>query len=293
MKNILCIFLSLCALLALTVVATAQNPPTLRLEQVAACEPGQEMTVTLYISEAEIAGGFVCIQYDASLFTLTKTELLQATDSLTMTYSDKAGKLNILLDGVLNAAVSGQLIALHFATSEEIQPGSYPITCTVPDAAAFYALDENGTALPLDVQSCHGELQISAPVLPPCPARYLACQETAVTDGTFALRLCALAEDASAISDGSYGFVISITDDKGTRELKEQGSAFTDQIDGGGKIYTAQELGGSIYTVTLTLAAQENTVIVVTPYVHLADSTLYAGSYTLTYRNGIYVGTSQ
>lgn len=293
MKKFLCIFLSLCTLLALTVIATAQNPPALYLEQAGVCEPGQELSIAVCISDTEIAGGFISVQYDASLFVLKKVELLQAADALSMTYASKDGTLNVLLDGVQNIAVSGQLISLTFAASEEIQPGSYPISCTVPDAASFYALDESGTALSLDVQGCQGELQITAPVLPPCPARYLACQETAVVGGTFALRLCALVADASAIADGSYGFVISITDDKGTREYTEQGSPLRDQIDGGGNIYTAQELGGSIYTVVLTLAAQENTLITVTPYVRLSDSTLYAGSYTLTYQNGNYIGTSQ
>ena len=199
MKKFLCIFLSLCTLLALTVIATAQNPPALYLEQAGVCEPGQEISIAVCISDTEIAGGFISVQYDASLFVLKKVELLQAADALSMTYASKDGTLNVLLDGVQNIAVSGQLIILTFAASEEIQPGSYPISCTVPDAASFYALDESGTALSLDVQGCQGELQITAPVLPPCPARYLACQETAVVGGTFALRLCALVADASAI----------------------------------------------------------------------------------------------
>ena len=91
---------------------------------------------------------------------------------------------------------------------------------------------------------------------------------------------------------GSYGFVCSVTDAQGTRELTLDGSELLTQIEGGDKVYTAASLGGSIYFATLLLPATGDVTITLSPYVQIDGQTLYGGSYTLLYANGVYMGTS-
>jgi hypothetical protein len=86
--------------------------------------------------------------------------------------------------------------------------------------------------------------------------------------------------------------MIAVTDADGTRELTLAGAELTDCIDGGGKVYTAQELGGRVYTATLSALATGQVSILVTPYVRIDGMTLYAGSYTISYQDGAYLGTT-
>ncbi|MBQ7378259.1 MAG: hypothetical protein IJW70_01110 [Clostridia bacterium] len=299
MKTRLCTILTLCLLLtSLSLPLSAEGNDTVAKEsytilaqQTEICEPGQEITLTLSLPEITLAGGFMTLEYDASLFTLKSISLLQATDALTLTYKDHCGNVNVLLDSAQNAKIDGAFLFLTFYTSEEIQPGAYKMTCTVPDAVSFYALGEDGSTYPLNVEGCTGSISITAPILPECPAKYLACQETNPTDGKFSVRVCALTAPDAALSRGSYGFTCSVTDQNGTRELTLGGSELLDQIEGGGLIYTAEMLGGQIYTATLNLPAEGEVQISITPYVCLDGQTLYAGTYTLIYRDGTYIAT--
>ena len=292
MKARLCIILSIIFLLsALILPASAGEGLALQIEQLQPCEPGQSLTMSLSLPDTAIAGGFLCIQYDASLLTLTNLSLADGCEDLTLTYAQKDGKINVLLDAEQNVPIFGTLLYLSFQTNEEIQPGTYPVTCTVPDPASFYALEEDGSTRPLDAQGCSGYVTINTPVLPPCPVRYLACQETAVIDGKVRVRLCALVPDGTSLSLGSYGFTLTVTDPSGTRNQEQSGSKLTEQIDGGSQTYTAKELGGSIYTLILEISAQGKTEITLAPYAKVDGQTLYGGSYTVTYLDGIYVGT--
>ena len=293
MKLRLCFAMALCMLLCTMILPTyAGDPPILTLTQEATCEPGQPVTLTLSISKVELAGGFFTLEYDASLFTLREIALLQGTDALTLTYKDNGGKINVLLDAAQNVQIDGALLSLTWECSEEAQPGSYPILCTVPESTSFYALAENGDTYPLSVSGCQGTLTLSAPALPTCPARYLACQETNAKDGSFYVRMCALADPNATLASGSYGFVVSVTDRDGTRELTLEGSELLEQIEGGSNVYTADALGGSIYTAEISVPAKGSVTITLSPYVRINGQTLYAGSYTLHYENGIYTGTS-
>ncbi len=294
MRTRLCFALSLCILLGALILPTSAGDTTpLTLVQDGIAEPGQSCTLTLHIPATQLAGGFFTLQYDASLFLLTNVTLLQATEQLTLTYKDHSGKVNLLLDAAQNVQVDGALLLLHFDSLEEAQPGTYPITCNVPESTSFYALDEDGSTYPLSIGGCSGTLTLSTPALPACPARYLACQETNPTsDGSFYLRLCALADPNATLLQGSYGFVCSVTDAQGTRELTLDGSELLTQIEGGDKVYTATSLGGSIYFATLLLPATGDVTITLSPYVQIDGQTLYGGSYTLLYANGVYMGTS-
>ena len=293
MKARICLFLTLCLLLCTPMLPTAaQNAPALQLNQTELCEPGQPVTLTLSLCAPELAGGFFTLQYDASLFLLTEITLLQATDTLTLTYKDHGGSVNVLLDAAQNVHVDGALLSLRFDCSEETQPGSYPVICTVPESTSFYALAEDGSAYALDVSGCGGTLTLSEPALPACPVRYLACQETSPQNGSISVRLCALVQPDATLARGSYGFTVSITDQDGTRELTLGGSELLTQIDGGEKTYTAAELGGNLYTAALTVPDQGTVTVTLTPYVRLNDQILYAGTYTLHYQNGVYVNTT-
>ncbi len=292
MKARLCFALLCCILLSISVLPTsAGDPPALTLTQPESAEPGQDVTLILSLPDLTLAGGFVSIEYDTSLFLLKSVQLLQATDTLTLTYHDNDGSVNVLLDAAQNVQVTGNLLSLTFYTSEETQPGAYLLACTVPDAASFYALDENGSSLPLNVSGCAAHITLSAPILPTCPARYLACQETNPINDKLQVRLCALISPDATLSKGSYGFTCSITDAQGTRSLTLGGSEILDQIEGGDIIYTASDLGGSIYTATLSIPATGEVSITLTPYVRLDNQTLYAGTYTLLYQDGAYVRT--
>ena len=293
MKTRICLFLICCILLGSTLLPIqAQEKSTLSLVQTETAQPGQDAVLTLSIPEITLAGGFLKLEYDASLFTLQNVTLLQATDALTLTYHDAHGNVNILLDAAQNVQIDGAFLSLIFESSEEAQPGSYDVTCTVPDAASFYTVADDGSTTPLHVQGCYGRIMLTDPPLPPCPARYLACQETNPKEGKITVRLCALIDPHAQPERGSYGFTVAVTDAHGTRELTLAGSEICSRIEGGGKTYTADALGGSIYTATLSVMAQGQTTITVTPYVRTDDMTLYAGTYTLTYRDGIYAGTS-
>lgn len=292
MKTRICFVLILSLLLLMLPVQAAQEQPALSFVHENACEAGDSVTITLYLPEAVIAGGFVTIAYDPLLFSMTDISLAEGLDALTLTYHNQNGKLNLLLDAAENVTVANSLLSLTFETSEEIQPGTYPITCTVPDSASFYVLNEDGSTAPLHVQSCQGQIEISSPVLPTCPARYLACQETNPHDGKVTVRLCALVDAGATLSRGTYGFTCSVTDTDGTRELTLGGSEMLAVIEGGGQSYSAEQFGGSgIYTSTLQIAAQGSVTITLTPFVRADGQTLYGGSYTLTYLDGIYVGT--
>ena len=293
MKLRLCFAMALCMLLCTMILPTyAGDPPVLSLTQEATCEPGQPVTLTLSISKVALTGGFFTLEYDASLFTLQKIALLQGADALTLTYKDNGGKINVLLDAAQNVSVDGALLSLTLASSEEAQPGTYTLRCTVPDAASFYALAEDGSTYPLSVNDCQGVLTLTEPVLPTCPARYLACQETNAKDGSFYLRICALVDPTATLSRGSYGFVIAVTDQDGTRELTLGGSQLLSELEGGGKTYTADQLGGLFYTAALSLPAMGEVTVTLSPYVRIDSQTLYAGSYTLHYADGVYIGTS-
>lgn len=294
MKARLCFVLSVCILLVtLALPVAAGDPPALQIEQAQPCEPGQSVTLSISIPTVTLAGGFISLQYDRSLFFLTDVSLAAANDILTLTYADQGGDIRILLDGAQNAEVSGQLITLTFATIEEIQPGSYPVTCTVPDDASFYALLEDGSTTPLYVSGCQGQITVSQPTLPPCPARYLACQETDPADGNVRVRICAVLDEQFTPAKDSYGFCYAIEQNGNVQELTVGGSDITDTLDGGGYTYTAAELGGRIFTATLTVPASGEVRITVTPYVVTEQQTLYAGSYTLVYIDGIYSHTLQ
>ena len=292
-----CSLLILCLLLGTLIFPihatdTPEQEIALTLAQAESAQPGQNVTLTLSLPATAIAGGFMTLTYDASLFTLKDISLLQGTDALTLTYHDKGGSINILLDSAHNVQIDGAFLSLTFASSEEIQPGTYPFTCTVPDAASFYALKEDGSTTPLQIGGCQGAVIVTDPPLPPCPARYLACQETNPYDGIILVRLCALVELGATLSRGSYGFVLSLSDANGTQEITLAGSEITDQIEGGGRTYTAQELGGNVFTAALSVPATGEVSITLTPYVRLDGQSLYGGTYTLLYQNGTYVGTS-
>lgn len=294
MKTRLCIILSIIFLLSAFIMpVSAGEGLALQIEQLQSCEPGDSVTLVISLPNTTIAGGFFCIQYDASLLTLTNLILAQDADTLTLTYAQKDGKINVLLDAEQNVPIAGQLVLLTFETNEEIQPGTYPITCTVPDIASFYALEENGSTRPLGVQGCSGLVTINTPVLPPCPVRYLACQETSPIDGNVRVRLCALVPEGTSLSLGTYGFALTVTDVNGTREFTQNGSKLTNQIEGGTNTYTAEDLGGQIYTLILEIPAQGKTDITLAPYAKLDGHTLYGGTYTVTYLDGIYVNTAQ
>ena len=292
MKTRIC-FVLLCSLLLSVLILPigADSPLQLSFTQTNNARPGQDVTLTLSLPAVTLAGGFLTLTYDASLFTLLDITLLQVDDALTLTRHDQKGKVNILLDSACNVQIEGALLSLTFASSEEIQPGSYPFTCTVPDAASFYALNDDGSTVPLAVDGCQAIITVTDPPLPPCPVRYLACQETNAVNDQFTVRLCALVEPDATLSRGSYGFVLAVTDADGTREVTLAGSEITNQIDGGGKIYTAEELGGSFYTAKLTVPATGVVSITLTPYASTGDQTLYAGTYTVIYTNGEYTRT--
>ncbi len=293
MKNHICLALTVAILFsALLLPVRADKTPALALTQTAQAEPGQDVTLILSLPSAQIAGGFMRFAYDASLFSLKSINLCVKSDALTLTYHHAGGNINILLDAAQNVQIDNALLSLTFTASEEAQPGTYPIICTVPDSASFYMLNDDGTTTPLHVGGCQGLLTLTAPALPTCPARYLACQETNPKDGKITVRLCALVEPDASLSRGTYGFVVAISDADGTRELTLGGSQITDQIDGGGKNYTAAELGGNIYTATLTVPDTGAAAITLTPYVRLDGQTLYAGTYTVYYQDGAYAGTS-
>lgn len=293
MKARLCYILICCVFLSTMLLPiSAGDAPALALAQTDTTEPGQDVTLTLSLPDLTLAGGFMTLTYDASLFTLKNISLLQATDALTLTYHDKGGSVNLLLDSAQNTHIDGAFLSLTFACSEEAQPGAYAVMCTVPDAASFYTLNGDGSTTPLQIGGCHGQIVLTDPPLPPCPVRYLACQETNPSNGKIHVRLCALVESGAALSRGSYGFVCAVTDKDGTRELTLGGSDTTDHIEGGGNTYTADELGGSIFFVTLTVPATGNVSITLTPYVSLDGQSLHAGTYTVTYSDGAYVGTT-
>lgn len=292
MRSKIC-FILICSLLLSILILPIQagDTPSLVLTQTEAVQPGQDVTLTLSLPATTLAGGFITLDYDASLFTLKAVTLLQADDALTLTYHDQNGSVNLLLDSAQNVQIEGALLSLTLACSEEIQPGKYALTCTVPNAASFYMLQDDGSTLPIQMEGCHGNIVIMDPPLPPCPVRYLACQETNPIDGYITVRLCALVAPEVTLSRGSYGFVISVTDADGTRELTLAGAQITDQIEGGDKLYTAAELGGSFYTSTLSVPSKGEVLITLTPYAGLNGQTLYAGTYTITYQNGTYTGT--
>ena len=293
MKARICFILICSLLLSVLLLPTGADASLqLSLTQTAQAEPGQDATLTLSLPSTALAGGFISLHYDASLFTLKSVTLLQASDTLTMTYHDAGGKVNVLLDAAQNVQIDGAFLSLTFETSEEAQPGNYTVSCTVPDKASFYTVADDGTTAPLRVDGCQGTLTLTSPPLPTCPARYLACQETNPKDGEFTVRLCALIDPDFTLSRGDYGFIFAVTDQDGTRELTLAGSEITDRIEGGGKIYTAQELGGNIYTATLSAHATGQVSISVTPYVRLDGTTLYAGTYTVSYQDSAYLGTT-
>lgn len=291
-KTRICFALILSLLLLMLPVQAAQESPALSLVQKGTFEAGDVVTLSLCLPEIAIAGGFVTMEYDPLLFSLTDISLSQGLDALTLTYQNENGKLRLLLDAAENVHVSGSLLTLTFICIEEIQPGTYPVTCTVPNAESFYALNEDGSTIPLHVQGCNGQIDISAPVLPACPARYLACQETNPSGGKITVRLCALVDTGTTLSRGTYGFTCSVESEDGTRELTLGGSEMADLIKGGGQDYFAEQYGGSgFYTSTLQIPAQEAVRITLTPFVRSDGQTLYGGSYTLTYLDGIYIGT--
>ena len=293
MRSRICLAL-ICSLLlsALILPVNAGDSLSLTLAQTDTAEPGQDVVLTLSLPEITLAGGFITLDYDASLFTLKAIALLQATDEMTLTYHDAGGRVNMLLDAAQNVQIAGAFLSLTFACSEEAQPGAYAVSCTVPDAASFYALNDDGSAISLQIDGCQGQITLTDPPLPPCPARYLACQETNPSNGKIYVRLCALVASDATLARGSYGFVLSVTDLDGMRELTIAGSQITDQIEGGGNTYTANELGGQLYTAALSVSATQDVRITLTPYVVMDGMTLYAGTYTILYQNGTYVGTA-
>ncbi len=286
----LCLLLAL-SLSLLTLSVTAADPLALGWVQTDAVTPGGTVTLTLTLPTTELAGGFLQLYFDQSLLTLEQITLSPAAEDLNLSRADVDGHVNLLLDGVRNVHVDGALLTLTFSTSEEIQPGSYEIACTVPNAASFYALDDDGNALPLDVSSCTALLTVTDPPLPPAPVRYLACQETAARDGQFSVRLCAAAQRELS---GLYGFSVLVTDAEGTRELTLGGSALLEEIDGGGQTYTAGQMEiFALYTSVLTLPAQGEVTLTVTPYAAEGDTVLYGGTYTIVYLDGIYTSATR
>ena len=292
MKSRICFMLICCILLGMLIFpAQADESIALWLTQKQTAEPGQDATLTLSLPSTTLAGGFITLAYDASLFTLKEITLLQATDTLTLTYHDRGGSINILLDSAQNVQIKGAFLSLTFACSEEAQPGTYTFFCTVPDAASFYVLHEDGSTSPLQVGGCQGSLTLTDPPLPPCPARYLACQETNPCNDQVSVRVCALVESGATLSRGSYGFVCTVTDTDGTRELTLGGSEILDQIEGGGKVYTAGQLGGNLFTASLNVPDTGEVSITLTPYVSRDGLVMYGGTYTVLYLNGGYIGT--
>ena len=287
----LALFLSLFLLITPAHAVQAEGDHSLQLVQDNACLAGELVELSLVLPETELAGGFVTLEYDPLLFRLTDVFLTQENEALTLTYHNQNGKLNLLLDAAQNVTVSGKFLTLTFLASEEIQPGTYPLICTVPDPASFYRLDEDGSTHALDMLGCEAQIEISAPVLPSCPARYLACQETNPADGNIKVRLCALVDAEATLSRGTYGFTCTVTDQDGTRELTLGGSEILTEIEGGGKLYTAQSLGGQLYTATLQVCSQGNAQITIAPFVRVDGQTLYGGAYTVFYQNGVYVRT--
>lgn len=271
---------------------TPTQPLALTLAQNGQPEPGQDALLTLSLPTVTLAGGFFTLYYDQSLFLLEDVQLLQANDALTLTYHDKDGKVNVLIDAMQNVEIQGALLSLRFATSEEAQPGNYPILCSVPSSSSFYVLGEDGSAQDVPAGGCQSQICLVSPPLPTCPARYLACQETNPADGSFYVRLCALTDPDATLVRGTYGFLCSVTDGDGTREMTLGGSPLLDRIEGGSKIYTAAELGGNVFTSTLSLPATGTVKITLTPYVRMDDQTIYAGTYTLIYTDGAYISTS-
>ena len=167
MKTRLCFALLISLLLGTLILPiSAGDPPALTLTQADTAQPGQPVVLTLSLSNTQLAGGFFTLEYDASLFTLQKIALLQGADALTLTYKDNGGKINVLLDAAQNVQIDGALLSLTWACSEEAQPGTYTLRCTVPDAASFYALAEDGSTYPLSVNDCQGVLTLTEPVLP-------------------------------------------------------------------------------------------------------------------------------
>lgn len=296
-STLLCGLLICCLLLGTQILPIhagdiPEDAIALMLAQTDTARPGQDVTLTLSLPATAIAGGFLSLTYDDSLFTLKSISLAEGADALTLTYHDKGGSINILVDSAQNVQIDGAFLSLIFACSEEAQPGSYTVICTVPDAASFYTLNDDGSTTPLQVEGCQGSMTLTEPPLPPCPARYLACQETNPKNDRVSVRICALVESGAALSHGSYGFVLSISDADGTRETTLAGSEITDQIEGGGKIYTAHELGGNVFTAVLSIPSTGEVSITLTPYVRLDGQSLYAGTYKIFYQNGTYVGTS-
>ena len=290
-KMRICLVLILSFSLLMLPVQATQDHPMLSLVQENACQAGELVELSLILPETDLAGGFVTLEYDPLLFRLTDVLLTQGNDALTFTYHNQNGKLNLLLDAAQNVKISGQIITLIFLVNEEIQPGTYPVTCTVPAPASFYRLDEDGNTHALDFLGCEAQIEISAPVLPACPARYLACQETNSAGGNFKVRLCALVDAEASLSRGTYGFTCTVTDQDGTRELTLGGSEILNEIEGGGKLYTAQSLGGQLYTATLQVCSQGNAQITIAPFARVDGQTLYGGAYTVFYQNGVYVRT--
>ena len=288
--KILCLIITLSLSLIALPLSIGAESPALGWEQTDTVTPGESVTIHLSLQDTAIAGGFISVDYDSALMTLDTVTLVDGLEDLTLTYAGNDGKLNILLDAVQNVQIADALLSLSFITDEEIAPGTYPITFSVPDAASFYALAEDGTALPLDVGGCVANVTVTDPPLPPAPVHYLACQETEASDDTFSVRICAATDTPDALSH--YGFICLITDAEGTRELTLDGSDMTDAIDGGGQTYTAAQLGYAVlYTAELTLDAVGEVHVAVTPYAKVGDHILYGGTYTVVYCDGCYIKT--
>lgn len=286
----MCLILTVLLSLAILPVASGAQEITLAATQQGTAQPGDPVTLTISLPELTLAGGFLSITYDPMLFTLDSLTLSEQAEGLTMTHADKGGKLNVLLDAAENVTLSGELLTLTFITAEEIAPGNYQMSCTVPDVASFYALDESGTALPLQVGGCTLNVTVTDSPLPTAPVHYLACQEGAPLQNAFSVRLCAAVNTQSALSD--YGFLCLVSDASGTRELRLAGSALQDSVDGGGQTWTAVQLdANALFCAELTLCATGTATICVTPFATLGEHTLYAGSYTITYLDGTYVKT--
>lgn len=284
--GLICLLLSLALWLATLSFGAAADSPALGWEQTDAVTPGEAVTLDLTLPKTELAGGFLQLSFDSTLLSLETVTLSPAAQALTLTRAEVDGHVNLLLDGLQNVTVDGTLLSLTFRTSEEIQPGAYEITCTVPDPASFYALDGEGNAHALQLASCTALLTVTDPPVAPSPVRYLACQETDVRNDTFSVRLCAAAErDLS----GRYGFSVLITDPTGSRELTLGGSALCEAIEGGGQEYTASQMQTfALYTSALTLDARGEVTLKVTPFLTDGETTLYGGTYTIVYLDGVY-----
>lgn len=293
MKNIgkiLCVILTLSLSLCALPLGTGAQNATLLWEQTGTVTPGEAVTLQLSLPDTELAGGFFTLSFDPLLFTLDQITLAPGLEALTLTYAAKDGKLNVLLDAAQNVPVSGALLTLTLKTAEEIAPGTYGMSCTVPDAASFFALDADGTALPLEIGGAMATVTVTDPPLPPAPVRYLACQETAVQNEAFSLRLCGATDAPDSLEH--YGFICLITDAQGEKELTVHGSELTDSITGGGRTYTADALGcAALYTATLTLQGEGEVQVRVTPFAKVGDQTLYGGTYTVVYQDGCYQKT--